>query len=214
LVALWKARSAPCSKGFSSQGEGAVHQQRHAGLVCDLAHGGDVEHVEARVAQRLAEQQLRFGADGGAPAVDVAGLDEGGGHAEARQRVAQQVVAAAVQRRTGDDVAAGAGQRGDGQRQRGLATGGGDRPAATFERSDALFQHRVGGVADAAVDMARAFEVEQARRMFAALEHEARAEVDGHGACAGGRVGRGAGVQRQGVESGVLCACHAAGSTR
>jgi hypothetical protein len=60
------------------RGEGAVHQQRQAGLVRDGAHGGDVQHVQARVAQRFAEQQPRLGPDGGAPAVDVAGLDEGG----------------------------------------------------------------------------------------------------------------------------------------
>src|SRR5256885_9610875 len=42
----------------------------------------------------------------GAPAVDVTGLDEGGLYAEARQRVVQQVLRAAVQRRAGHDMAA------------------------------------------------------------------------------------------------------------
>jgi hypothetical protein len=63
LVAEWKTRSAPCSKGCISQGvvKVRVHQQRHAGVVRDGGHRGDVQHVQARVAQRLAEQQPGLG---------------------------------------------------------------------------------------------------------------------------------------------------------
>ena len=100
------------------------------------------------------------------------------------------------------------GQRGDRQVQRGLAAGHGDGAAAAFERGDALFQHRVGGVADAAVHMARALHVEQAGGVFAALEDEAGAQVDRHRARAGGGVGGGAGVQRQRVETGVGVSGH------
>jgi hypothetical protein len=45
--------------------------------------------------------------------------------------------------------------------------------------------------------------IEQAGGVLAALEDEARRQVDGHRARAGGRVGGSAGMQRQGVESGV-----------
>jgi hypothetical protein len=81
--------------------EGRVDEQRQAGVVRDRSHVGDVEHVQAGVAQRLAEQQPRLGPDRGAPGVDVARIDEGGRDAEARQRVGQQVVRAAVERAAG-----------------------------------------------------------------------------------------------------------------
>ena len=71
------------------------------------------------------EEQLGVGAHGGAPAVDVARLDERGFDAEARECVVQQVLRAAIQRRAGHDVAARAHQRGNRQVQRGLAAGGG-----------------------------------------------------------------------------------------
>ena len=94
------------------RGEGAVHQQRQTGVVRDRTDRGDVQHLEPRVAQRLAEQQLGFGADRRAPAVDVAGRHESGRDTETFQREVQQVVAAAVQHRAGDDVRTRAGQRG------------------------------------------------------------------------------------------------------
>ena len=190
------------------RGQRRVDQQRHAGGVRDVAHGGDVEHVEARVADGLAEQQLGLGPDRGAPAVEVAGLDEGGLDAEAAHRVVQQVLRAAVERGAGHDVRAGAHQRGDRQVQRGLAAGGGDGADAAFERRHALLEHRVGRVADARVDVARALQVEQRRGMVARLEDEGGGEVDRHGARAGGGVGRGAGVQRERVEAGVGIAGH------
>jgi hypothetical protein len=135
------------------------------------------------------KNSLVFRPHGGAPAVDVAGLDEGGVDAEAAQRVVQQVLAAAVQRGAGHDVAARAHQRGNGQVQRGLAAGRGNGADAAFERGHALLQHGVGRVADAAVDMAGALQVEQRGRVVAGLEHERGAQVDGHGARAGGGVG-------------------------
>ena len=118
------------------------------------------------------KNSLVFGAHGGAPAVDVAGFDEGGLDAEAAHRVVQQVLRAAVQRRGGHDVRARAHQRGDGQVQRRLAAGGGDGADAAFQRRDALLQHRIGRVADAGVDVAGAFQVEQRLRVFAGLEDE------------------------------------------
>ncbi|MCY1360848.1 hypothetical protein D3C81_1016680 [compost metagenome] len=184
------------------RGEGRIDQQRDAVVLAELRQRGDVEHVQPRVAQRLAEQQFGIGADRGAPGVDVARLDEGGLDAEAAQRVVQQVVRAAVQRRRGHHVRAGAHQRGHGEVQRGLARGGGDRAGAVLQRCDALFQHGHGRVGDARIDVARALHVEQRRRVLAVAEHEGGGQVDGGGARPGGGVGRGAGVQRQRIEAG------------
>jgi hypothetical protein len=69
-----------------------------------LGDARDVEDVETRVAERLAEQETRLGADRCAPGIDVARVDERRRDAEPRQRVVEQVVRAAVQRARRDDV--------------------------------------------------------------------------------------------------------------
>ncbi len=45
--------------------------------------------------------------------------------------------------------------------------------AAAFQRRDAFFQHRIGGVHDARIDVAEDLKIEQRRRMIGVLEHEA-----------------------------------------
>ena len=183
--------------------EGRVDQQWQTVLVGERRDCGQVEHVEPGVAERLAEQQLRGRADRGAPGVDVAGLHERGLDAEAPQGVVQQVVRAAVQRARTHDVRARAGERRDREVQCCLAAGGRDRADPAFERGNALLEHRIGRIRDAAVDVARALHVEQRRSVLAVFEHERGRQVDRHGARAGGRVGRGAGMQRERVEAGV-----------
>ena len=87
------------------RGEGRVDQQRQAVLVRDRRDARDVEHVEAGVAQRLAEAAA---ASSGRIAARQASRSRGstkrGLDAEARQRVVEQVVRAAVERARGDDV--------------------------------------------------------------------------------------------------------------
>jgi hypothetical protein len=101
------------------------------------------------------------GPDRRAPRVEVARVDERRRDAEARQRVVEQVVRAAVERARRDDVRARAHQRDDREVQRRLAARRRDRADAALERRDALLEHRVGRVGDARVDVARALHVEQ-----------------------------------------------------
>ncbi len=171
-------------------------------------HVRDVEHVEAGVAEGFGEQHLGIRPDRGAPGVEVARIDEGGLDAEALQRVGQQVVRAAVQRARRHDVRAGAGDGGQAEVHGGLAAGDGDAGHAAFQRGDAFFQHRVGRVRNARIDVAGALHVEQRGGVVGILENEGRGQVDRRGARAGGRVGRRAGVQRQGVEAGIMGTAH------
>ena len=136
--------------------------------------------------------------------LEIPGIDERRLDAEALQRVAEQVVRAAVERARGDDVAARAHQRGDREVQRRLARSGGDGADAAFERRDALFEHRDRGVGDARVDVPRALHVEERRGVLGVAEDVRGGLVDRHRAAAGRRVGRLAGVQRQRVKAGVL----------
>ena len=90
-----------------------VDHQRQAVLMRDRRDRGDVEHVEAGIAQGLGKQGFGVGPDRRAPGIQVARFDEGGFDAEARQGVVQQVVRAAVERAGGDDMRAGAGDGGE-----------------------------------------------------------------------------------------------------
>jgi hypothetical protein len=58
------------------RGERRVHEQRQAVVVCELGHARNVEDVEARIAERFAEQQPCLGPYGGAPCVEIARIDE------------------------------------------------------------------------------------------------------------------------------------------
>ena len=62
----------------------------------DLRKRRDVQYLQAGIADRLAEDQFGVGLDGGAEAVVIAWLDEGGCDAKTRQRLRQQADRTAV----------------------------------------------------------------------------------------------------------------------
>ena len=95
------------------RGAGVVDDQRQTVLVRDGGELLDVGDVELGIAERLGVDGACLGVDGGAQAVEVVGIDKAHGDAEARQRVVEEVVGAAVERGGGDDLVARGGQRGD-----------------------------------------------------------------------------------------------------
>ena len=103
---------------------GVVDHQRQAILVRDGGERLDVDNVELGIAERLGVDGAGLVVDGGAQAVEIVGIDEADSDAEARQRVVEEVVGAAIERSGGDDLIAGRGQGGDGERLRRLAGGG------------------------------------------------------------------------------------------
>ncbi|MNT09499.1 hypothetical protein D3C72_1442850 [compost metagenome] len=110
----------------------------------------------------------------------------------------EQGVGAAVELGGGDNVVAGGGQRLDG-------VGDGGRPRrdhqtgyAPLEGGHPLFQHVVGGVHDAGVDVAGHRQVEQIRPVLGAVELVGHRLVDGHGHRLGGGIVGKAVVQGQG----------------
>ena len=183
------------------RGERRIDQQRQAVVVRERRHARHVQHVEAGIAERLAEQQPRLVADRRAPCVEVARIDERRPDAEPRQRVVEQVVGSAVQRARRDDVPAGPHQRRDGEVQGRLPAGGRDGPHAAFERRDPLLEHGAGRIRDARVDVPRALHVEQRRRVIGVREDERRALVDRRRPRAGRGIGPRAGVKRKRVEA-------------
>ena len=189
-------------------GHGVVDDEGQAVLVRDAGDGLDVQHVDQRIAQRLAVHGAGVGADGAAEVVRVFRVDEGGLYAQAREADAELPDAAAVQRGGGDDVVAGLEDRQQRRHLRRHAGRAGQRGPAAFERSDALLQHRHRRIADAAVDVAEGLQVEQAGGVLGRVEHETGGLVDRRGARAGDRVRHRAGVDGSRAESVLVVFAH------
>ena len=117
------------------------------------------------------------------------GVDKGSSHAELGQGVGQQVEAAAVDGLLGHDVVARLGQGLDGVGNGRRAGGQGQSCHAALQRRDALFQHILGGVGQAAVDVAGIRQTEPGGGVGGVAEHIGSGLVDGHGPGIGGGVG-------------------------
>jgi hypothetical protein len=113
---------------------------------------------------------------------------EGGVDAEPRERVTQQSVGAAVQRR-GHDRVARLGEVEQRERLRRLAARGGDRRDAALQVRDAPLEGVAGRVHDARVDVAELPQPEQLGGVVRPVEHVRGGGVDRDGPRAGGRVG-------------------------
>jgi hypothetical protein len=65
----------------------------------DVSYDRDVEDLECRITEGLSIDEACFGADGCSERIRIAWIDEGGRDpSEARQRVGEEVVGAAVER--------------------------------------------------------------------------------------------------------------------
>ena len=182
------------------RGHGVVDDQRHAVAVGDFGQRGDVGDVAERVADGFAIDGLGAGVDQALEGVRLAIVGKTHLDAELRQAVREQVVGAAVERGRGDDVVADAGNRLDGGGDGGHAAGHREAADAAFHRRDALFEHGVGRVGDAGVDVAGHLEVEQVGAVLGVVERVGRGLVDGHGGGVGGGFRAVAGVYGKGFD--------------
>ena len=203
LVAECTTMCAPCSNGRHRYGVANVLSitSGRPGVVGDLRPAGDVEHVDARVADRLGVEHARALVDRGAHGVEVVRVDEAHVDAEARQLQRELVVRAAVEVLRRDDAVAARDERQHRDRGRGHAGGRRERPHPALEHRHALLEGGVGRVDDARVGVAEAVEVEQVGRVLRVLEDVGRRLVDRLRARAGGRVDALAGVDLQRVEA-------------
>ena len=215
FVAEWKTRSAPCSNGCIRYGVVNV-ESTSSGRPCSCASAAtrgmsstsspglpSVSPNSSACLGRIAARQR----------VEVARIDERRLDAEARQRVVEQVVRAAVERARRDDVRARAEQRDDRQMQRRLPARRRDRADAAFERGDALLEHRARRVGDARIDVARALHVEQRRGVIAVAGTRTTRTGRSASRARRSRDRARAGVQRQRVEAGRPGLGHGVGAT-
>ena len=160
--------------------DGVVDDQRQARGVRRVGPGADVDDVQLRVADRLREHQPCLVVDQPGDGVGVVRIGPADLDPVLRERVGEQVVRAAVERRDGDDVVAGARhvqhRVGDGR----LARRGRDCREPTLERGDALLEHVPRRVHDPRVDVPRHGQREQVGGVLGVVEHERRRLVDRH----------------------------------
>jgi hypothetical protein len=177
--------------------EGVVDEERQVLRVRGIGDGANVGHVEARVADRLEVVGLRVLIGRGGEVTRIVALDPAHLDPEARQRVGEQVVRAAVEARRADDVVAGARQVEDGQRLRRLPRRQPERADAALERRHALLEDVGRGVHDPGVDVSELLEREEPGGVIGVLEVVGAGGVDRDGARAGGRIGLLSGVEGQ-----------------
>ncbi len=136
----------------------------------DLRHRRDIEHIEARVTERLGEQQPGRRPDTGAPGVEIAWIDEARVEAEAAQGVVQEVVRPTVERSARENVGPGTSQGRHCEVQRRLTARGGEGADPAVQRGDAFLQDGGRRVGDARIDMTRALHVEERGGLVGVLE--------------------------------------------
>jgi hypothetical protein len=120
----------------------------------------EVRYVQARVADGLEVDGLRLAVDRLLELFELGAVDELEVDAVLGQRVLEEVVCAAVQRRAGDDVVAGTGQVEDRESLGGLSGSDAQRRDATLESGDALLEDVRGRVHDPCVDVAELLQAE------------------------------------------------------
>ena len=108
------------------------------------------------------------------------GIDEGRLDAESGQGVLQQVGGAAVDGFLGDDVAAVLGQSLDGVVDGSCAGGHCQRGDTALERGNALLKDILGGVGQAAIDVAGILEAKTVCGVLGVMENIGSGLVDGH----------------------------------
>ena len=192
-----------------------VDDEGDTGVVGDVGHRADVEHLSDRVGDRLGEQQAGRGAHGVTPGREIVRIDERDVDAEVAEGVVEQVDGAAIERARRDDVAAAAGEREAGDGRRRLPGSDSRRGDAALEGRETLLEDRLGRCAVATVDVPGLAQREHLARVLEGRELIRRRLVDrrGHGV-----VRRAGGVPRVQLERrggvGGACGRHVVHHTR
>ncbi len=116
------------------------------------------------IAERFQKHGPRVGPDSRFDRSQVVGIHERRLYAVRGQRMRQQIVGAAVNRVLGDDMAALLRKRLDDVRDGGGARGDGQRSHAPFQSRYPFFQHILGRIGQAAVNVARIRQSRNERR--------------------------------------------------
>ena len=160
--------------------EGVVDDKRNAVLVGDSGNGVNVGDVGVGVAKRFNIDSAGVVLNGSLDLGQIMGVDKGRLHTERGQRVGQQVGGAAVDGFLRHNVPAVLGQCLKGVVDGSGAGGNGQRGNAALQSRDALFKNILGGVGQAAVDVALGPQGKAVSGILGIGEHIGSGLVDGH----------------------------------
>jgi hypothetical protein len=152
---------------------GVVDDQRHTVLAGDLAMASMSTKVPPGLAKLSMKIALVRSSIWASKLRHVGGIGPADIPAEILEGLAELVDRAAVEPAGGDEVVARAHDGVEHQKLRGVARGDGQRRGAAFKRCDALFEHRLGRVHDAGVDVAEGLQAEQRGCVIGVIEDEA-----------------------------------------
>ena len=178
-----------------------VDDQRHAGLAGDRGDRLDIGDAAGGIGDQLDEDRLGVRRHRALEACDIVGIGPRHVPAKALEGVGELVDRAAIEFSRGDDLVAGHQQLLKHHDLRGVSGRHRQRRGAALERRDALFQHRVGRIADAGIDVAERLQPEQRGGVVGIVEHERRGLIDRRRPRAGGRIGLRAGMHGKGRKS-------------
>ena len=152
-------------------------------LVRDIGDSLDVDEVGVRVADRLDVDGTRILLDGLLEDLDaLRRIDERRLDAVVRERVLKEVVGAAVDRRSCDDVLAVMDECLERVRDSSCTRCDSNGSDAAFECGDTLGEDILRRVRQAAVDVAGILQCEAVSSVLRVVEHEGRRLVDRHSA--------------------------------
>ena len=174
-----------------------------------LRHSRDIENIKPRVSYCLGKYQASIIPDRALECLGVSGVYKCRLNAETGQGVGHQVMAAPIKCSRCNNVRSRTHQRHNGQMKGGLAASRCYCADTILKCGDSFFQHRVGWVAQARVDVSRALNIEQGSGVIRIRETERRGLVNW---CRSG-TRRGIRlrpcVECEGVEFRVVGSCHA-----
>ena len=160
-------------------GQGCVHDQGDARLVCDLCEAFQVGNLTGGVRHDLGVDRLGVLGQCRLVVGGVGAGHEGGLNAEAAQGHVQLGDGAAVQLGRCHNVVALLAQSREGDELGSHAGGGRYRTDTAFEGGDALLQRSDGGVGQARVDVSVLLQGEEVRGVVSVFEDEGGSLVDG-----------------------------------
>ncbi|MGY4417285.1 hypothetical protein ACVWW4_009021 [Bradyrhizobium sp. LB7.1] len=183
------------------RGQRVVDDQRYARLARHRRDRLDVGDAAGGIGDGLDEDRFRARRDRALEARDVVGISPHHVPAKALERMRELVDRAAIELSRGDELVAGLEQLLQHHDLRGMARGHGKRGRAAFERRDAFFQHRIGGIADTGIDVAERLQAEQRGGVVGVVEDKGCGLINRSRARTGGGIGLCTGMHGEGRKS-------------
>ena len=157
--------------------------------VCNGSYGIDVDKATVGVAECFEKHSFGVVANGTLEILQVGGIDKSGFHATGFEGVGEEVVATAVDVVGSHYVVAGAGDVLHCIGHRSSTTGNGESSHTALEGSNALLEHALGGIGEAAVDVARVTKTEAVGSVLRVVENIRCGLIYRHCARVGSRIG-------------------------